>query len=150
MKDTEKPIRILHITHEMAIGGTQQVINQLITNLDSQRFDCEIACIDSEVGELGEKLQNLGTKIVVFQRGSGFDFNLIRQLKALIKLEKYDVVHCHQYTPYVYGIFASLFSKSKVVFTEHGRFHPDGYSWKRRVVFTKTDRGHLQRPTAFL
>jgi len=34
MKDTDKPLRILHITHEMAIGGTQQVISQLITNLD--------------------------------------------------------------------------------------------------------------------
>ncbi len=110
------------------------MISQLITNLDKQRFHSEIACLDGEVGELGEKLQARNTKIHVFQRGSGFDLNLIRQLKVLLKVEKYDVVHCHQYTPFVYGMFASLFSSSKVVFTEHGRFHPDSYSWKRRLV----------------
>jgi glycosyltransferase involved in cell wall biosynthesis len=126
--------RILHLTHEMAFGGTQQVISQLVTNLDSERFYCEIACIDGKVGSLGEKLQSNGTNVHVLHRGSGFDFALVKAVRKLLKDEKFDIVHCHQYTPYVYGIFASLFTRVKVVFTEHGRFHPDSYSWKRRLV----------------
>lgn len=126
--------RILHLTHDMAIGGTQQVISQLLTHLDGDRFHCEIACIDGAVGSLGEKLQSNGIKFHVFHRGNGFDLALIKAVRKLLKDEKFDIVHCHQYTPYVYGIFASIFSGAKVVFTEHGRFYPDSYSWKRRLV----------------
>jgi len=129
----QKP-RILHLTHEMAIGGTQQVISQLVTNLDSERFDCEIGCLDGEVGSIGDRLQSAGTVFHVFHRGDGFDLELVKAVRRLLKKEKYDLVHCHQYTPYVYGIFASMFTGTKVVFTEHGRFHPDRYSWKRRLI----------------
>lgn len=130
---SQKP-RILHLTHEMAIGGTQQVISQLVTNLDTERFDCEIGCIDGEVGALGESLQETGTGFHVFNRGSGFDLDLVKAVRKVLKDGQFDIVHCHQYTPFVYGIFASLFTGVKVVFTEHGRFHPDSYSWKRRLV----------------
>ncbi|MDB4223190.1 glycosyltransferase [Granulosicoccus sp.] len=131
---TSRIPRILHVTHEMAFGGTQQVISQLVTNLDCERFICEIACIDGEVGALGERLQSNGTNFHVFHRGSGFDFALVMAVRKLLIDGKYDIVHCHQYTPYVYGIFASAFTGVKVVFTEHGRFYPDRYSWKRRLV----------------
>ena len=126
--------RILHLTHEMAIGGTQQVISQLVGNLDGERFDCEIGCIDGLIGQLGEELQASGTQFHVFNRGPGFDLELIKSIRNVLKKNDFDVVHCHQYTPYVYGMFASLFTGVKVVYTEHGRFYPDSYTWKRRLV----------------
>lgn len=130
---SKKP-RILHLTHEMSIGGTQQVISQLVNNLDPERFTCEVACIDGLVGSLGEKLEANGTNFHVFHRGTGFDISLVKAVRRLLTERKIDIVHCHQYTPFVYGIFASLLTGVKVVFTEHGRFHPDRYSWKRRLV----------------
>jgi len=41
------------------------------------------------------------------------------------------VLHCHQYTPYVYGVLGAAFTPCKVIFTEHGRFHPDQRKLKR-------------------
>ena len=79
--------RILHLTHDMTIGGTQQVISQLVTNLDDERFHCEIACIDGEIGALGEKLRSNGTNFHVFYRGSGFDFALVMAVRKLLKDE---------------------------------------------------------------
>ena len=70
----------------------------------------------------------------MLQRNPGFDTGLIKSVRQIIKSENIDIVHCHQYTPYVYGLLASLFTRSKVIFTEHGRFHPDRYSWKRRII----------------
>jgi glycosyltransferase involved in cell wall biosynthesis len=118
----------------MGVGGTQQVISQLVKNLDASRFDCSIACIDGEVGMIGEELQQGGVPFHVFHRTAGFDRELIRQLKALLKEQQIDIIHCHQYTPYVYGAMAALFTGVRIVFTEHGRFYPDRYSWKRRLV----------------
>jgi len=130
---TTRP-RILHLTHEMNYGGTQQVIKQLVTNLDEDKFECEIACIDGVLGPLGEELCVDGLVVHVLNRGSGFDRKLISRLRALLRDGSYDLIHCHQYTPYVYGVIASMLTNVKVVFTEHGRFYPDRYSWRRRMV----------------
>ncbi len=126
--------RILHLTHDMGIGGTEQVICQLIRNLDSTQYQCDVACIDGTVGPLGQQLKQYGVQFSVFNRRPGFDRALIGAIRKLLRDNHYDIIHCHQYTPYVYGICAALFGRTKVVFTEHGRFHPDSYSWKRRLV----------------
>jgi len=132
--DMSHKYRILHLTHDMGIGGTEQVICQLIRNLDSTKYQCDIACIDGLLGPLGQQLKQDGVQFSVFDRRPGFDRALIGAIRRLLRENRYDIIHCHQYTPYVYGICAALFGRTKVVFTEHGRFHPDSYSWKRRLV----------------
>ncbi len=127
--------RILHITFNMGFGGTEQVIRQLVTNLDKNRFHNEIACIDGEVGAIGRALETEhGIKHHARQRASGFDLKTILWLRHLIKSGNFDIVHCHQYSPYAYGWFAHWGTGAKVVFTEHGRFHPDQYRKKARFI----------------
>jgi glycosyltransferase involved in cell wall biosynthesis len=117
----------------MTIGGTQQVIRQLAENMDREKFSSEIACIDGLLGEIGEILTEQGVKVHLFERQSGIDIELIKQLRALIKKNRYHLVHCHQYSPYVYGLLASLLTPAKIIFTEHGRFYPDYGTWKRKL-----------------
>ncbi|WP_349343073.1 glycosyltransferase [Marinobacter sp. MMG032] len=119
----------------MGFGGTEQVIRQLVTNLDKNRFHNEIACIDGEVGAIGQALETEhGIKLHSRQRAPGFDLKTILWLRHLIKSGKFDIVHCHQYSPYAYGWFAHWGTGAKVVFTEHGRFHPDQYRKKARFI----------------
>jgi glycosyltransferase involved in cell wall biosynthesis len=118
----------------MTIGGAQQVIRQLVENMGESEILSEVVCIDNRLGELGEILQDQGIKIHLLSRQPGFDFSLVKQLHQLIKTEHYDIIHCHQYSPYVYGVLASLLTPSKVMFTEHGRFYPDYGSWKRKLI----------------
>jgi len=127
-------VKILHLTYHMGIGGTEQVIYQLVRHADETLFDNSIACIEGEVGPIGQKLQETGTDFHVFNRVPGFDTALIKSVRDLIKNQRIDIIHCHQYSPFVYGVLAALFTRTKVIFTEHGRFHPDRFSWKRRMV----------------
>ncbi len=131
---TSKKITVLHLTFNMALGGTEQVIRQLVENLDKNIYEAKILCLDDEIGELGKLLQDDGIAIECFKRQPGFDLNLIKAISAYIKQNKIDIVHCHQYTPYVYGVLASFFNKSKIVFTEHGRFYPDSFKLKRLLI----------------
>jgi len=135
MEITKTPVRILHVTFNMGFGGTEQVIRQLVTNLDKNRFHNEIACIDGEVGAIGQALETeYGIKHHARQRASGFDLKTILWLRQLIKSGKFDIVHCHQYSPYSYGWFAHWGTGAKVVFTEHGRFHPDQHRKKAKLI----------------
>ena len=126
--------KILHITFDMTIGGAQQVIRQLIEGMDKTEFEHQIVCIDGTLGELGEILQEQGIKVHLLNRQEGFDYALIKQIRKLIKENQIHVLHCHQYTPYFYGVLAAIFTKAKVIFTEHGRFYPDYGTWKRKLV----------------
>lgn len=128
----QNPLKILHITFDMGFGGTEQVIRQLISQLDADRFQNHIACIDGRIGALGKLLEEQGIPLYAHPRRPGLDFKLIGWLRKLIKEHGFDVVHCHQYSPYSYGWFAHWGTGARLVFTEHGRFHPDRHRKKAR------------------
>jgi glycosyltransferase involved in cell wall biosynthesis len=126
--------RILHLTYDMRIGGTEQVIKNLIQGSDKNLFDMSIFCIEVPIGPFGQMLIEDGIQITAHQRTDGFDLKLIGAIRKHIKQNNIDILHCHQYTPWVYGALAAFGLNTKVIFTEHGRFYPDSSSWKRKLV----------------
>lgn len=126
-------IKVLHVTFNMGIGGTEQVIRQLVTGSNALGIQSEILCIDGHIGAVGELLQEQGIPIHAVARKPGFDLGLVRAVRDHIKMRDIDIAHCHQYTPYLYGFLGAMGTRAKVVMTEHGRFHPDRY--RRKAMF---------------
>ena len=124
----------MHLTYDMRIGGTEMVVKNIIEGSDPNVFTMSIFCIEEPLGPWGIDLQNNGLQISTKARQPGFDTSLIFAIRQHIKQYKIDVLHCHQYTPWVYGVLAALGTKTKVIFTEHGRFYPDSSTWKRKLV----------------
>jgi len=127
-------INLLHLTFDMHIGGTEQVIKNIVEATDKTKFNTSILCIESPIGPFGEILSKQGYQVDSISRKEGFDVKLIFQIRKYVIQHKIDVLHCHQYTPWVYGVLASIFTGTKVIFTEHGRFYPDRSSWKRKYI----------------
>lgn len=128
------PKKVLHLTYDMRIGGTEMVIRNIIEGSDRDLFLMSIFCIEEPIGPWGIELQNQGVKITAKARKPGFDLTLIANINRHLKENNIDVIHCHQYTPWVYGVLAAVGTKTKVIFTEHGRFYPDSSSWKRKLI----------------
>ncbi|WP_309043342.1 glycosyltransferase [Marinobacter sediminicola] len=133
-KPAKKPLRVLHITFNMGIGGTEQVIRQLVQGMANESVESEILCIDGHIGPIGEALQQSGVLVHKLARKQGFDWALIKAIRKRLREGRFDVVHCHQYTPWMYGWLAALPTRAKVVFTEHGRFYPDRYRYKAMLI----------------
>lgn len=127
-------MKVLHVTYDMRIGGTEMVIKSLIESFNNTEIVMSIFCIESPLGPWGQQLRAKGVDISQFSRRAGFDWHLIFAIRAHILENKIDIVHCHQYTPWVYGALASFLTPAKVIFTEHGRFFPDYGTWKRKIV----------------
>ncbi|WOJ98295.1 glycosyltransferase [Congregibacter brevis] len=132
--NTADPIRVLHVTYDMRIGGTEQVIRNLVESTDPKTIEMSIFCIEEPLGPWGVLLERTGIQIDVHARKPGFDLKLVLALRKHILRHNVDIVHCHQYTPWVYGAFAAFGTRACVIFTEHGRFYPDSASPKRRFV----------------
>jgi len=126
--------RIVHITFNMEIGGAEQVIYNLIEHTDPSKYEVSIICLEQPVGAFGKQLQKKGYEVTAFSRNPGVDFSLIKNIRDHIRLRNIDVLHCHQYTPYFYGIMGAAFTRCRVIFTEHGRFYPDIRKVKRVLI----------------
>jgi glycosyltransferase involved in cell wall biosynthesis len=118
----------------MRIGGTEMVIKNIIEGSDPVKYEMSIFCIEQPIGPWGKELEENGTEIFSKHRKDGFDLSLVIELRAFIRNQNIDIIHCHQYTPWVYGALAAIGLKTKVIFTEHGRFFPDSSSWKRKII----------------
>ncbi|NQY35789.1 MAG: glycosyltransferase [Alteromonadaceae bacterium] len=129
-----KQKNILHITYDMRIGGTEMVIKNIIQHAQSENIEMSVLCIESPLGPFAKELLGEGIKFYELNRQPGFDWSLIKNIRRIIKTNNINVLHCHQYSPWVYGVIAAAFTKTKVIFTEHGRFYPDSSSWKRKLI----------------
>lgn len=129
-----EPLNILHITYDMRIGGTEMVIKNIIDGCDKTKFVMSVLCIESPLGPFAKDLINDGIPFYELNRQPGFDKKLIANIRKTIQQNNIDILHCHQYTPWVYGVIAAALTKTKVIFTEHGRFYPDSSTWKRKLI----------------
>ncbi|MEP1446592.1 MAG: glycosyltransferase [Paraglaciecola sp.] len=131
---SSKKINIAHITYDMRIGGTEMVIKNIIEGSDAELFEMSIFCIEKPLGPWGVELKNAGLSISTKERKPGFDLSMLFSIRKHLHNNQIDIIHCHQYTPWVYGVLAAIGTKTKVIFTEHGRFYPDFSSWKRKYI----------------
>jgi glycosyltransferase involved in cell wall biosynthesis len=75
------------------------------------------------------------SKVAALARAPGFRPEIGRRIAQLAEERGVDVLHCHQYSPFVYGwIAARWLPRLKLVYTEHGRLSDAPPSWKRRAV----------------
>ena len=100
IQQPEKPLRVLHITFNMGIGGTEQVIRQLVQGMAPDSIESEILCIDGQIGPIGEALQLSGIPVHKVARKHGFDWSVVAAIRLRLREGWFDVVHCHQYTPW--------------------------------------------------
>ena len=89
-----------------------------------------VCCID-ERGAWGESLAQSGIPVSALRRRPGFRPSLGARIASIAAAHRADVIHCHQYSPFVYGCLARFLRPARLVFTEHGRLADRPPSRKR-------------------
>ncbi len=126
--------KVVHVTYDMRIGGTESVIKNLIETTSGSSCHHQVICLQPRLGPFGEELKKKGIEIHSLNWSNGFDVSVIKALRRFIDINSIDCLHCHQYTPWVYGTLAAAGTRTRVIFTEHGRFYPDSSNWKRKFI----------------
>lgn len=132
MAEIQTP-HIMHVVLSMHVGGAERLVYDMVKYPAFTERPPIVCCLDA-VGDLGEKLRQEGYRIYCKGRRPGLDLEMVRWLRQIIIREQVDVVHAHQYSPLFYAVPAALLAgRKKVIYTEHGRFHPEYKSWKRTL-----------------
>jgi len=123
---------VCQVLHGLPVGGAEVLAARLARQLNRD-YRFVFICLD-ELGSLGSELRDEGFPVEVLNRRPGLDWRCTRRLAEIVRRERVDVLHAHQYTPFFYSTVSRLLgSRPPVLFTEHGRHHPD-YPRRKRIV----------------
>jgi len=129
----------MQITHDLAIGGLQQVVVNLCRSIDRSKFDISVLCL-RDLGEFVPDVENLGLKVHYLpQKENGTDYFSFLKVAKILRQEKIDVIHTHNTQPFVDGTIGAMLAGVKtVVHTDHARSFPD----KGRYMFAEWLMSH--------
>jgi glycosyltransferase involved in cell wall biosynthesis len=122
--------RVLQVVLRLDPGGTERLVIELVRRLQA-RVPMGVCCLDAP-GLWADRVTSLGVPVVTLSRPPGFHPRLAWRLAASARAIGANVLHCHHYSPFVYGRLASLVAPGlRPVYTEHGRLSDAPPSFKR-------------------
>lgn len=125
--------RVLQVVISLDPGGTERLVIELVTRL-RQEADALVCCLDGP-GRWAGELEDRGIAVRALFRRPGFRPWLGVRIARLARDHGATVIHCHHYSPFVYGRLAAFLRPgARVIFTEHGRHSDAPASRKRRIA----------------
>ncbi|MFQ5677727.1 MAG: glycosyltransferase family 4 protein [bacterium] len=122
---SEKKIKVLHIITHLPIGGAQDNTLLTVERLDRKNFDVSLMC--SPDGDWLQRAQNIKNLNLIFVHELARKIQVLKdiiafwKIYAIIKKDKYTIVHTHSSKPGVLGrIAARLAGVPVVIHTIHG------------------------------
>ena len=130
----------MQITHDLAIGGLQQVVVNICRTIDREKFDMSVLCLRN-LGEFVPEVQKMGIRVFYLpQKKKGTDYLSFLKVAKILRQEKIEVIHTHNTQPFVDGTVAALMSGvNTIIHTDHGRIFPD----KKRYMFAEWAASHF-------
>jgi len=139
-----RPAGVMQLVLNLDPGGTERLAIELVSRL-AGRYPMVVCCLD-EPGAWAGEVTGRGVPVVALGRAAGFHPSLGLRIATLAEAHAVSVLHCHHYSPFVYGAIATLRRPGlRLVYTEHGRLSDAPPTRKRRLANTVLSR--LAGPT---
>jgi glycosyltransferase involved in cell wall biosynthesis len=124
---------LMQLVLSLTPGGTERLTIEIVTRL-LERYRIVVCCLD-QAGEWAGELTARGVPVVPLHRAPGFHPSLGARVARIAAEHRATLIHCHHYSPFVYGCIAALRDRRLgVIFTEHGRLSDAPPSMKRRIA----------------
>ncbi|MBI4364105.1 MAG: glycosyltransferase [Candidatus Latescibacteria bacterium] len=130
------PLRIMHVVDTLALAGTEYGVMKTVNLLDPARFTPWICCLGGSIPET-RRLVRPDVRIVELnRRGSGVDWALPWRLAKILRGDRIQVIHSHNWATYAYAVSSARIAGIPVVIHgEHGRdTAEDSVSMRRRFL----------------
>jgi glycosyltransferase involved in cell wall biosynthesis len=102
---SESPIRLLLLTDEMEVGGTQRQIVELACGLDARRFEVTVLFF-RERSFLVDTLERAGVQVLQVERHGRFDLSFVPRLARTLARHRFQVMHCFAFSGEFWGSLA--------------------------------------------
>ncbi len=124
----------MHVVNMLSLSGMEHGVIKQVNRLDPARFAPSICCLGFQ---REETLPVLDARIRVHElrKAAGRDLGLVPRLAALMRRERVDVVHSHNWQTFFYSVAAAALAGIPLrVHGHHGREAPAAPARQARFV----------------
>lgn len=124
--------RVLLLTDEMEVGGTQRQIVHIARHLDRERFEPSVLFFRNPSFFVGE-LEQDGVRVIQIEKRGRLDLGFVWRLVQTLRRERYDVMQCFAFSGELWGTVArrllpratrpALISSVRGVYEWYSRWH---------------------------
>lgn len=124
-----KPINLLYTIDNLLIGGAQELIKTLASNLNRQRFKVSICSLIDYPGKshnepLTQEIKREGIEIFTLHMKSFGDYEEKRKFIDILRNNRIDIVHAHLRPTDLWTIFIAKKTGLPVtIYTKHETYH---------------------------
>lgn len=111
-------MRILHVITSLRTGGAEKLMVDLLPRFRDMGAEVDLLIFDGTATPFRKALEATGIRVMDFGKG-GSVYNPLHAVRLAKLMRHYDIVHTHNTACQLFGAFGSLFSKAKVITTEH-------------------------------
>lgn len=128
-------VRVMHVLDRLGLAGTEYGVIKVVNALDPQRFEPSLCCLRVAYPH-ARALLRPDIAVHELRRQPGRDYLLVLRLARLLRRERVQVVHSHNWSTLFYTAVAAMLAGTPVrIHGEHGREaeQPPG-GWRRRAA----------------
>ena len=112
-------MKILHVITSLRTGGAEKLMVDLLPRLKAAGHQIDLLLFDGTETPFKRQLEQSDIKIYDLGIG-GSVYSLIKFVKLLPYLKKYDIIHTHNTAPQLFSVIGNMFHKTYLLTTEHG------------------------------
>lgn len=121
-------MKILHVVNAYAAGGMENGIANLTHGLYEKGILSDI-CVLTQADAFAKRLHP-SVNIYELARNKGFDPSIWLKISQLIKQNKYDIIHTHNWTGMIYGVPPALWFGTPILHGEHSEL----FDWEKHPL----------------
>lgn len=128
-------INVLFVIIQMALGGSEQLVLNIIKNLDRNRFSPSVAWFFGDT--ILEEFAALNIPLFHVPKTKSFDFNTMQHLAAISAENNIHVVNAHHFMSMVYSFYGCKVKKyAKLIYSEHSEWEVKAIPMKWQLIGT--------------
>lgn len=109
-----RKIRVLQLVDDLKVGGLEQIIYDIATKLDQNKYRVSVWCF-GRGGEIADRLKENRVDVKFINIDSYYNILNILKLAILVKKYEPDIIHSHTYFSNTIGRIAGIISRVPVM-----------------------------------
>jgi len=116
----QRPIRVVHLTHGLEIGGLEKLLVEFARHADRSKFELKFVSFSGR-GAPADDIEAAGWPVIAMDQPEGLRPGVVLRLAALLRTWQADVLHTHDPKTLIYGAPAARLARvSHIIHTCHG------------------------------
>jgi glycosyltransferase involved in cell wall biosynthesis len=146
MRGLMKKIKVMHIILDIGPGGAERVVLAYLKKMDKALFEPVLCILWRAYPNEMREVKDAGIKYYHLNKKKGWDTRTLLNIISIIKNEKIDILHLHNFSAILYGTLAALMStRPKMIRTEHNVVNTNKRFKGKALIFLKNLLGTFHK-----